>query len=667
MTFWRARAGRLACWLLLIGLAVPAGARPQALVVIADHLTLADVTRPDLPDWVQVRREGELALMSPGLAQGTDPVATVYATLGAGDSIRAGDVSQGRMAASLHQAGLRTALLGSADGDDTGAYRPASLILPFPDTVTADDGTVMDPAAPGGRRVDSRRLWTQTQAALRGSDVVVVHFGDFARAERENQQGDLLPAAYRAHRERALRALGQYLNLANAGQHTAERTIWLFLVVPVPPLDGQGHWSQLTPYLQWPPGTGGEAHFLAQSETTQTVGLVAARDFAPTLLQALDVPPPIQMTGAPIQPAPFTTENVALSRLPRLDRLTRLNQEVQNPLFWGLGFLGTAILCGSLGVYLMGGMAQNRRVRGFWRYGLRLLSAWPLALLVAPLILSTTAGIYLGWIGVMTVLLALLPSPTVIFSLTALVLVGDGLSGTSLISQSVLSAYTLSGIRFYGIGNEYMGVLLGGTLLAASRAKASQILLLFALVTFVLSFPEFGAKAGGAVTATATFAVAWLRLRGRAVTWKHLAVSLVAGFALVFVWAVLGHWLGSRRTHIDSAVDAVFGGRFGYIAGVAWRKAGLATHVFLHPGTLLGLVALVGLGVAVRAFLWRQVRQYFTRHPRFAAVWGAGLWGCLVALFVNDSGIVAAILLVTCLLLALLHGLYEECESLPST
>lgn len=653
-------------------------------MVIADHLTLADVTRADLPGLAQMRRRGQLALMSPGLARGADPLANVYTTLGAGDSVQLGDVSQGRMAATLHGAGLRAAVIGNADGDDTGVYRPVSFFLPFPDVVSADDGTVPAPTSPGGRRVDADRLWVQTQAALRDNSLVVVHIGDFARAERENQQGDLLPAAYRAHRERALRSLDRYLGLTYSDFYS-QREIppWLFVVVPTAPFSGRSGWNQLSPYLQVPPRPGAEGNLLARSDTTQTVGLVAARDVASTLLSVLDVPPPIQMTGAVIQPVSWAAENAAPIGIFRLDRLTRLNQEVQNPLFWGLGFVATATLCGSLALYLAGAMTRSGRARGLSCFGLRLLSAWPLSLLAAPLALPVAAGPYLGWIVALTALLALLPSPAVIFALTALVLIVDGLSGTSLVSHSVLSAYALSGIRFYGIGNEYMGVLLGGTLLGAgliltdrpsSRSDRRRmpkarwgLLFVFALVTFVLSFPEFGAKAGGAITAMATFTVAYLRLQGRRVTAKHLAVSLAAGFALVFVWAVIGHWLGSRRTHIDSAVDAVFGGRFGYIAGVAWRKVGLAVRVFLHPGTLLGVLVLFGLGVAVRVFLARQVRGFLMRRPRFAAIWNAGLWGCLVALIVNDSGIVAAILLLACLLLAMLHGLYKECESLPST
>jgi len=668
------------------------------LVVLADHLTLDDVTRPDLPSLTRMRQEGETALMSPGLAQKPDPVANVYATLGAGDTVRVGDVSQGRLADALRRAGVRTALIGDADGDDTGLYRPALLFLPAPDVVISD-GASADPTAPGGKRMDPARLWAATQAAFRSCDLVVIHFGDFARAERENQRGFLLPAAYQAHRRRALTALDRYLGLALADPHGS-----LFLIVPTAPLLEDGSWDCLTPFLAI---TSERRTATARSDTTQTDGLIASRDIAPTVLRALEIPPPLQMTGASI--TPVSTGPNALPRLRRMDRLTRLNQKAQNPIFWAIGGGAAVIVFGSLGLYLTGRTVD--RVGRVARYGLRAVSAWPLALLLAPLADPHTVAEYVRLLAVFTTLLALLPSPPLICALTALVIVGDGLTGTTLISNSALSEYALSGIRFYGIGNEYMGVLIGGALLACvagtgksgtgtgsagllSSESASGtednprrlilsrvatftssrpalpvpvIVLWLALVTFVLSFPSFGAKAGGAITATATFVVAWRRLRGESVNWKHLAGSIIAGFVLVFVWALLSHALHLRRTHLETAADALGQGRFGYIVGVSLRKIGLAARVALHPGTLLGLLAFGMLWLAARRFLWRAIAAYLVRHRRLDAVWGAGLWGCLVAVLFNDSGIVAAILMLQCLVLSLLHGLFLEKVSWEKT
>ena len=587
---------------------------------------------------------------------------------------------------------MKTAVIGNADGDDTGPYRPALLLLPAPNWVS--DPTVPAPASPGGRRTDPPRLWHQTQAALRTSALVIVHFGDFARLEREDQHKDLLPAAYAAHRRRALAVLDRFLGLVR--QHPSP-DLTLLLVVPTPPLNSLGRWDQLTPFLAAGPAfTPYDAASLS-SDTTQTPGLIAARDLAPTLLDILHIHAPLQMTGAPVHP-------VGPTFLSRLDRQTRLNQDAQDPLFWGIGLIAPALIFPCLGLYLTGRMTRGTSACRLALYAMQLLAAWPLALLLAPLFQPWTVAVYLSVIAVLTGLVACLPSPATIFSLTALVLIGDGLMGTSLVSQSVLSAYALAGIRFYGIGNEYMGLLLGGALLAAATTRLSGkgvahqaptpdaqpivtgppplpkgeewrgtsrgggLLLWFALVTIVLSCPAFGAKAGGAVTATAIFTLAWLRLRGVRLKLRHLLAALAGGFALVFLWALLGDVLHLRRTHLATAVGALEGGRFGYILGVSVRKVGLAVRVLLHPGTLLGLLALILMGVAARTVLGRPLAEYYRVHRRMAAVSEAGLWGCGVCIFFNDSGIVAAILLLMCLILPALHGLFlRSCASLPST
>ena len=665
--------------LFLLALPVHVQARSQVLVIFADHLTLTDVSRPDLPNFVRLRHQGQLALMSPGLAKKPDGTAAVYASLGAGDSIKIGDKSQGRMADALRQAGIRTALIGEANGDDTGPYQPARLFLPAPDVVN-DSGTIADPLACGGRREDPARLWTGTLAAFGTADLVAVHFGDFARIERENQAGFLLPSAYRQHRQQALTALDAYLGDALDSFHSP-----IYVVVPTPPLLPNGTWNSLTPFFALSIGPLNSA----ASDTTQTPGLVAARDLAPAVLSVLHVPAPYQMTGAAVQGA-----SVPKAALVRLDRLVRLNQEAQDSIFWAVGLIAGMIVFSGLFFYQTGRMTG--RAGTLARYGLRVLSSWPLALLLAPLLEARTVSQYVLEIAACVGLLALLPSPPLIFGLTAVVLVLDGLSGTYLVSNSALSEYALSGIRFYGIGNEYMGVLIGGALLAGTyparkratlpkREGEGQInaaptgalhppvlggsalalgwVLWFAFVTFVLSFPAFGAKAGGAVTATATFIIAWRLLTSRPVRWTHLATSIALGFLLVFFWAILSHLLHLRRTHLETAAEALGQGRLGYIAGVSVRKIGLAVRVALHPGTLLGLLAFAGMGWVIRKLLWRQVTTYLHGRPRETAVLKAGLWGCLVALLFNDSGIVAAILILQCLVLMLLHGLYEEHRS----
>ncbi len=656
---WGGRAILMIAVLLCLFTPSRADTRRQVLVVVADHLTLSDTLRPGLPSFKRLRERGQMALMSPGLAQGPTPLLNVYATLGAGDAVRVGDKSQGLLGRTLAQRNVRTALIGNADSDETGSDNPASLILPAPTDSSPNDGARPDPLAPGGRRTDPARLWQATQAALAAHDFVVVHDGDFARTE--HTKDSLLPAVYAQHRARALHSLDAYLGSALA-YVDIHANATLLLAVPSAPFVG-GTWDSLTPFFCYthalPPSP------VMQSATTQTWGLAAARDFAPIVLALLHVPAPIQMTGAPIEAAARVPPNAVLPRLRRLDTETRLNQDAQNPFFWTVGLLGGTIVLTGLGLAFGRTGGLTPALCRAARYAVRGLSALPLALLLAPLAPAHTLPALYAAITALILLLALLPSPAVILSMTALALVGDGITGTALVSQSLLSVYALSGIRFYGIGNEYMGVMLAGTLTLAGSAffaKRGQwpMTLLFGLVIVVLSFPSFGAKAGGAVTATATFWVAWRLLNHRPVGARHVLMGLAAGFALVLLWGVLGHWLPMRRTHIDTATAALGHARFGYIVGVALRKLGLAVHVALHPGTLAGLLGLAAAGLLARRVPASRFADYHAHHPRFLALWRAAVWGCLVCVVFNDSGIVAAILLLTSLAVVGLHGLLDE-------
>ncbi len=329
---------------------------PQVLVVIADHLTLSDVTNPRLLSLTRLRTRGQTALMSPGLAHGPDPALHVYATLGAGDSVRLGDKSQGLLARTLAQAHVTTTLIGTADSDEAGRYRPASLILPAAADPLSRDGTQPDPLSAGGRRTDPARLWQVTQSALAAHALVIVYDGDFARTERARQT--VLPRVYQQQRAQALSALDTYLApaLAHADTHPA---CSLLVIVPTAPI-ANNTWDSLTPcffYTSIVPQVS-----VMQSATTQTWGLVAARDFAPTVLHLLRIPLPIQMTGAPMEPATDSSPNATLPRLHRLDTLTRLNQQAQTPFFSAVGVLGGLVLLLGLGLAFGQERPQSARV-----------------------------------------------------------------------------------------------------------------------------------------------------------------------------------------------------------------------------------------------------------------------------------------------------------------
>lgn len=95
--------------------------------------------------------------------------------------------------------------------------------------------------------------------------------------------------------------------------------------------------------------------------------------------------------------------------------------------------------------------------------------------------------------------------------LTTIILFDMAVFNQFLIKNSLLGYDPIIGARFYGIGNEYMGVLVGASLITISIffekfGFKNIILLPFALaVVFIMGNPMMGANVGGTITISAYF------------------------------------------------------------------------------------------------------------------------------------------------------------------
>lgn len=431
----------------------------------------------------------------------------------------------------------------------------------------------------------------------------------------------------------------------SAGAHGIEA-----VVCGLPPLEaGSREWDRLSVLIVARPGETPPASSLT-SATTQTPGLAALRDVAPTVLAGAGIPVPDIMAGHPVHPA-----RVAPSTLASMDTLAYLNQVILLPCSWVYGFIAGSALLTTLWT-LSKGIVWRPRLQ---RYLLRVMMAAPLALMLSAMANIPAAWSYGAAIVLLGAVLGLIPRDDLLLGLTAAAITVDGLLGSPAVARSALSGYWISGIRFYGIGNEYMGILIGSALAAAAgaarhggdslRTPAGGALLAACciLILFVLSYPAFGAKAGGAVTAMTAFVPAWrwLVLR-RPVTVRVCAASAIAGFAVVFLWATIASATGARETHIQAATDHAAHGDLGYIAHIAVRKAKLAVATATVPGVIVTYVGFIPIWL-----LWRKtslktrIRAFLAREVVFGGIMRAAVAASVAALLFNDSGFVAFIFL----------------------
>ena len=231
---------------------------------------------------------------------------------------------------------------------------------------------------------------------------------------------------------------------------------------PGPP--SHGEWASLAPVLIWNWGWHGKA---VTANTTRTRGLIANIDIAPTLLTHLGVPIPATMLGHPAHPAGSGSVESAL----RYARGLRAIHEAMKPglIAWGafafLGFLAgvAALLTRSTGML--------RQMGRFW---LTWAAAFIPAMLLAGVTFCGTATELVARVAVISLVLAAVAwsarrriSPVLsLYGLIVLTVLADLFTGSHLLQRSLLGDYAFTGARFYGIGNEFEGLILGTSILA---------------------------------------------------------------------------------------------------------------------------------------------------------------------------------------------------------
>src|SRR5690606_52668 len=259
-----------------------------------------------------------------------------------------------------------------------------------------------------------------------------------------------------------------------------------------------------------------------------------------------------------------------------------------------------------------------------WRWLLLLLMSGPLAIVLLPLAQSNDAGtaivLLAAFAGLTTTaaysLLRRRGIDALIFLalVTAAVLVADVALGSRLIKNSILGYDPIVAARFYGIGNEYMGVLIGTSLIGTTglldrtiRGGAVRRRLWFLLtavaytaIVVVLASPALGANVGGTVAAVVGLGTTLTLLANRRLSWRAL-IALFVGIAVVLALAGLADLTRHRDqpSHLGRALLAFMEQGWSAVAAIAARK--LAMNLTLLRWTIWAQVFVVSLAISTVA------------------------------------------------------------------
>ena len=357
-------------------------------------------------------------------------------------------VKPGALGEALQQKGLSTLVLGNLDeGNKPVRYAPLLTMNSrgiTPEGSVGKGMLVSDPKRPYGVKTHYRRIGDRL-FSWRKSGLAVVDLGDLYRLEKFGET--MSPTVRQKMRQQILMELDAFLGqvLSRAGENR--------LVMLTSTSGGLPEEEGLFPVLMYQSSE--KQPGLLTSSTTRRTGMISNIDLAPTLLDRMGVEIPDEMLGRPMK---VVTGNNGMfwSTVDRVESINRLRPSV----LYSYILIQMLVLVTGLTLIL-----KNGRGRGW-------MESVFLAVMLTPflfLILSdVTAGSW--WMVSGTLVLTGLAFSKVLTRASTLPLlfwagllgflpvVVDGLLGGPLIRHSFLGYDPIKGARYYGVGNEYMGV-----------------------------------------------------------------------------------------------------------------------------------------------------------------------------------------------------------------
>jgi hypothetical protein len=421
-------------------------------------------------------------------------------------------------------------------------------------------------------------------------------------------------------------------------------------------------------------GAGYQAGLLESSSTRQP-GLVVLTDVTPTVLGWLRHAVPSGLVGAQLTRGDRGPLDPAVRSLVARDTAEQVWLSTHNGFFWAYALADAAVLA-AIALALWGAAEERRERRArWWRVAgvfaasvpagtfLANLVPWSQSAHPAVVLYAVAAGLA-AIIGLVALFGPWRRDPFgpfgVICLFTLIVLGIDVMTGSRLQLETPFGLSVLEGGRFYGIGNEALGIYGITALVAAawlatvarrrsahsrpsSRRPALAAVSVVAVFAVVASgWPGFGAKVGGTLAMVPCFALLLMAVAGIRLNWRRVLLVAVSGLVLFAVFALISYFTPvTGKSDIGTFAGDVLHGRAG---SVLLRKihSNLGTLSVSAFSPLIPVVVLVtglmlwrpdwfGLKTMVRAFAAEPQLRWL-----LAVLWLMPVLGW----FADDSGVI---------------------------
>jgi hypothetical protein len=521
------------------------------------------------------------------------------------------------------------------------------------DLLTAD-GDIL-----GGVKLDEERLLNEVENILPETDILFIDYGDTSRVQGANRLAtDIVREQQKVKViEQADSFLGEIMDRVNL-----EKTLFM-IISPNPSKEmvREGNFA-LTPIIV--SGNNTEKGLLC-SNTTHREGLVTNFDFGPTIFNFLETDKIEGFIGEPMDIIQNENSKEILLKNQAQYLYLRNYRSVFHWVF--IALVGISLV----GFYL----PKFTKLKGPSKRFLNHLSfttmSIPLTMMTVSLfgyksiildLLYVFVGAFIISIILNKIFKEKLIGVGILGFITSLFLLLDTYFIKKLMIISPLGSDAIAGGRFYGIGNDYMGILIGSTLLwifslfQFSKINKSKMTIFFVLCMSLIIVglsPFFGANMGGTLSAILITLLSILIILDKKISFKKLAILVVGVIIIILIIAGLDTLFNPSPTHAGKALTSLTTGgwdKFFEIIGIKlkqvfWNLAHASWNIILFLQIILSIL----LYKTKDKILLKVREDYGNLFKGLIMI----LLGSIVVFLFNDTGTIAAALMLIYLFMPL--------------
>ncbi|MBU5306548.1 hypothetical protein KQI18_02005 [Clostridioides mangenotii] len=559
--------------------------------------------------------------------------------------------SLGVLGQTLSDNNLKTAVIGNSDIVDNGKLlENRDLCLMAMDQYgridmgNIDDINKKDLSMPFGISTDYDKLLSETKKYHSLSDVVYVDLGDTYRLDL--YRNSLNDNSFNKMRDNIENKIDEYLTqvFKMAGKNDI-----IYIASGFPSDIDFKNKRRLTPIIKFK----GEGKGLISSATTRRDGITANLDVGVDMLNEFGLKNKL-MVGKPFNLIDKNNNvEYLLGEYGKIVSISNVRATIIN-IF--VSVISISWIIATALILIRNRIPNKEKVFNILKELIKLGILMPLSFMIATLFnFKSQIGILFGIFVVASILYLLgrvlfkddLKHMGFFSGATILLIVLDSILGTYMMKNNIMSYDAIVGARYYGIGNEYGGVIIGSSIFAISvlmnykEIPKWTVILASLVILITCAYPSMGASVGGAISECVAYLLFIFLIFNMKIDLKRI---LILGFSAVVVVAVFAYLdiVSGAESHLSGFVQQIMLKGPGQIIQTFTRK--IEMNIKIAQTSVWVNILLAGIGImAVLIFKpSKHFKRVMIEYPIIFKGLVSSVVGCIVALLVNDSGIVAA-------------------------